>query len=231
MKCCQLNKQNNKNLIVFFAGWSFDEKPFGKLVCDGFDILFIYDYNELNLPKELENLQNYEHKYLLAWSMGVFVAYEFRKLLFEDFDYKIAINGTITPVDNEFGIPVKMFELTLKHAATGLAGKFYQNVFKNSEEFEMYSKTPVKRTIENRVSELENLYNIIKKKDYKKAESFYDCAIVSDFDKIIPPKNQIASHKKNNEPIITLPFGHFPFYNFTSWSEIIKCCQTTKNHI
>ena len=70
MKCCQLNKQNNKNLIVFFAGWSFDEKPFGKLVCDGFDILFIYDYNELNLPKELENLQNYEHKYLLAWSMG-----------------------------------------------------------------------------------------------------------------------------------------------------------------
>lgn len=230
MKCCQLNKQNNKNLIVFFAGWSFDEKPFGKLVCDGFDILFIYDYNELNLPKELENLQNYEHKYLLAWSMGVFVAYEFRKL-FEDFDYKIAINGTITPVDNEFGIPVKMFELTLKHATTGLAGKFYQNVFKNSEEFEMYSKTPVQRTIENRVSELENLYNIIKMKDYKKAESFYDCAIVSDFDKIIPPKNQIASHQKNNEPIITLPFGHFPFYNFTSWSEIIKCCQTTKNHI
>ena len=49
MKCCQLNKQNNKNLIVFFAGWSFDEKPFGNLVCDGFDILFIYDYNELNL--------------------------------------------------------------------------------------------------------------------------------------------------------------------------------------
>ena len=230
MKCCQLNKQNNKNLIVFFAGWSFDEKPFGKLGCDGFDILFIYDYNELNLPKELENLQNYEHKYLLAWSMGVFVAYEFRKL-FEDFDYKIAINGTITPVDNEFGIPVKMFELTLKHAAIGLAGKFYQNVFKNSEEFEIYSKTSVQRTIENRVSELENLYNIIKKKDYKKAESFYDCAIVSDFDKIIPPKNQIASHQKNNELIITLPFGHFPFYNFTSWSEIIKCCQTTKNHI
>lgn len=230
MKCCQLNKQNNKNLIVFFAGWSFDEKPFGKLVCGGFDILFIYDYNELNLPKELENLQNYEHKYLLAWSMGVFVAYEFRKL-FEDFDYKIAINGTITPVDNEFGIPVKMFELTLKHAAIGLAGKFYQNVFKNSEEFEMYSKSQVQRTIENRVSELENLYNIIKMKDYKKAESFYDCAIVSDFDKIIPPKNQIASHQKNNELIITLPFGHFPFYNFTSWSEIIKCCQTTKNHI
>ena len=158
MKCCQLNKQNNKNLIVFFAGWSFDEKPFGKLVCGGFDILFIYDYNELNLPKDLENLQNYEHKYLLAWSMGVFVAYEFRKL-FEDFDYKIAINGTITPVDNEFGITVKMFELTLKHVAIGLAGKFYQNVFKNSEEFEIYSKTSVQRTIENRVSELENLYN------------------------------------------------------------------------
>ncbi len=27
MKSFWLNKQNNKNLIVFFAGWSFDEKP------------------------------------------------------------------------------------------------------------------------------------------------------------------------------------------------------------
>lgn len=230
MKCCQLNKQNNKNLIVFFAGWSFDEKPFAKLSCEGFDVLFIYDYNDLNLPKELENLQNYEHKYLLCWSMGVFAAYELRNL-FKDFDYKIAVNGTITPVDNEFGIPVKMFELTLKHSATGLAGKFYQNVFKTSEEFEMYSKTPVQRSIENRVAELENLYNIIKTKDNTELEKFYDCAIVSDFDKIIPPKNQIASHQKNNVPVISLPFGHFLFYNFTSWSEIIKCCQTTKNHI
>lgn len=230
MKCCQLNNQNNKKIIVFFAGWSFDEKPFAKLSYEDFDILFIFDYNNLDIPNELKKLQNYEQKYLICWSMGVFAAYQLRDL-FTNFDYKIAINGTVTPVDNNYGIPVKMFELTLKHASTGLKGKFYQNVFNNSEEFDKYSQTPVQRTIENRVSELENLYNIIKTTDNTKYEKFYDYAIVSDFDKIIPPKNQIASHEKNNVPIIKIPFGHFPFYNFKSWSEIIKCCQTTTNHI
>ena len=46
---------------------------------------------------------------------GRFTAY-LLKDLFADFNHKIAVNGTVTPVDNDFGIPVKMFELTLKHA-------------------------------------------------------------------------------------------------------------------
>lgn len=231
MKSYWLNKQNNKKLIVFFAGWSFDEKPFksnfGNIDflshdCTEYDVLMVYDYNEISAPKELKIcLKNYEKKYLISWSMGVFTAYLFKDL-FANFECKIAINGTVTPVDNEFGIPVKMFELTLKHAEKGLEGKFYQNVFLNENDFEIYSKTPVQRSIENRVSELENLYELIKNTNIN-YEKFYDFAIVSDFDKIIPPKNQIASHKKNNTPTKSLPYGHFPFYNFSSWDEIIKC--------
>ena len=113
-----------------------------------------------------------------------------------------------------------MFELTLKHAQIGLRGKFYQNVFKTEAEYNLYTQRPVKRSIENRVSELECLYNLIKNNPNTIYEKFYDKAIVSDFDKIIPPKNQIASHKK-----INLPYGHFPFYNFSSWSEILECNQ------
>ena len=40
-----LNRQNNKNLIVFFAGWSFDSKPFEFLSCGDCDVLFVYDYS------------------------------------------------------------------------------------------------------------------------------------------------------------------------------------------
>lgn len=224
MKCCWLNKQDNENLIVFFAGWSFDSNPFQNLSVQNYDILFVYDYNNLELPQELNLLNNYKNKYLITWSMGVFVAYLFRNL-FNDFAKKIAINGTVTPVDNEFGIPIKMFELTLKHAQIGLRGKFYQNVFKTEDEYNLYSLNSVKRSIENRVSELENLYSFIKNNHNSDYEKFYDIAFVSDFDKIIPPKNQIKSHEKNNVQIINLPFGHFPFYNFSSWSEILKCNQ------
>ena len=66
-----LNKQNNKKLIIFFAGWSFDYKPFEFLKCDNFDVLMFYDYNNLELPE----LPNYETYYLISWSMGVFSAY------------------------------------------------------------------------------------------------------------------------------------------------------------
>lgn len=225
MKTCWLNKQNNKNLIVFFAGWSFDSQPFCDF-CSGknCDILMAYDYNSMEIPQELIDLQGYANKTLIGWSMGVFVAYQNRKL-FGDFDCKIAINGTVTPVDDNFGIPVKIFELTLKHAETGLRGKFYKNVFQTQEEFEKYQLHPVLRSIENRVAELESLYAQIKQLSNEEYEKFYDCAIVCESDKIIPPANQKASHDKNNVPVISLPYGHCPFYRFSKWDEIIELCR------
>lgn len=103
-----LNNQNNKNLIVFFAGWSFDENPFKFLDCSGYDILMVYDYNEIKPLDIFQQFNQYENKILITWSMGVFAAYLLRDF-FKNFDYKIAVNGTVTPVDNEFGIPIKMF--------------------------------------------------------------------------------------------------------------------------
>ena len=218
MKYHWLNKQNNTELIVFFTGWSFDEKPFEFLDCGSADVLFVYDYNEISaLEKEI--FTKYTKKTLLTWSMGVFAAY-LLKDRFKDFDKKIAINGTPFPVDDEFGIPQKPFLLTLRHAKTGLEGKFYQNIFEKEEEFEKYSKTPVNRSIENRVEELKSLYEKIKstKFDY---ENFYDFSLISTHDKIIPTKNQI-NFWQNCAPYKILESGHFPFYNFKSWDEIIN---------
>ena len=226
MKAHWLNRQNNKNLIVFFAGWSFDYNPFcNHPECGDNDLLMIYDYNNMDIPDELKTLNNYESKILAAWSMGVFTAY-LNRVLFEDFNKKIAVNGTITPVDDKFGIPVKIFELTLKHAASGLGGKFYKNVFQTFKEYEEYLKNPVQRSIENRVEELENLYDLIRQQpaDFD-GEKFYDCAVVCQNDKIIPSANQSASHNKNNVPVISLDCGHFPFYNFSKWDEIIELCR------
>jgi biotin synthesis protein BioG len=214
-----LNKANNDNLIVFFAGWSFDYNPFLNLETKNNDVLMIYDYNEVEIPQVLQELNNYKRKTLITWSMGVFISY-LLKDLFSDFDKKFAINGTITPVDDDFGIPKKMFELTLKHVQKGLEGKFYQNIFKTEEEYKKYETCQVQRSIENRVTELENLYSLIKIKNGIDYEKFYDFAIVSEFDKIIPPKNQLASHKKNNVKTVVLPYGHSPFFNFLSWENI-----------
>lgn len=208
-----LNKQNNKKLIVFFAGWSFDYKPFECLECKDYDVLIFYDYNTLELP----NIDyNYEEKILITWSMGVFIAYLLKDKL-PQFNKKIAVNGTPYPVHNEFGIPQKTFDLTLKYAETGLQGKFYQNVFTNDEFLAKYNENPIERSIENRVSELVTLDKLIKETQLKYDNNFYNKAIVGLTDKIIPTKNQLTFWDNIAE---TVDCGHFPFYNYKSWAEI-----------
>ena len=211
-----LNKQNNDKLIIFFAGWSFDYKPFEFLKCADFDVLMLYDYNNLELPE----IPRYKNYYLVSWSMGVFTSYLLKDKL-PLFTEKIAINGTPLPVNNEYGIPEKTFLLTLRHAKTGLEGKFYQNIFTDEKEYHKYIKSPVERSIDNRADELKSLYELIKNTDIN-YNKFYDKTIISDNDKIIPTKNQ-HNFWEGKADIINLASGHFPFYNFNDWNEIILC--------
>ena len=215
-----LNKQNNSRLIVFLTGWSFDFYPFEFLDCGKSDVLFVYDYNAIsgNAP-EIPNSGEYSEKFLITWSMGVFAGY-ILKDLFKDFDRKIAVNGTPFPVHDTLGIPQKPFLLTLRHAKTGLEGKFYRNVFNTDEEFEKYSINPVRRSIENREDELKSLYDRIKTENFE-YKKFYDFAFISCSDKIIPTQNQI-NFWQDNAPYKLVESGHFPFYNFKGWNEIVE---------
>ena len=216
-----LKKEHNDNLIIFFAGWSFDFKPFEFLDCGSNDVLFVYDYNEIT-DFNFKFSSEYSKKFLITWSMGVFTAFLLKNSL-PEFDRKIAINGTPFPVNDTYGIPLKPFLLTLRHAKTGLEGKFYQNIFEKEEEYQKYLTTPVERSIENRESELKALYEKIKSTDLE-YDGFYDFALISSNDKIIPSKNQI-NFWQNNAPYKLLESGHFPFYNFKSWDEIIQAVR------
>lgn len=220
-----LNKQDNDKLILFFCGWSFDYKPFEKLNCNDYDVLIVYDYSDIasNNAKDFLSKKffiKYKKIDLITWSMGVYVAYLMKNIL-PKFDKKIAINGTPYPVDDSFGIPSKTFDLTLKFVDTGLQGKFQKNLFKKNEDYEKYLKTPVERSIENQKQELVALNDFIKnqKCDY---DEFYDRAIISDTDKIIPTRNQVNFWTGKAE-IKILDSGHFPFFEFESWKDILLC--------
>lgn len=208
-----LNKKDNKKLIIFFAGWSFDHNPFKCLDCSDYDVLVFYDYNDFTMPQIEEN---YEQKILITWSMGVFVAYLLKDKL-PRFNKKIAINGTPYPVNDRFGIPQRTFDLTLKYAETGLQSKFYQNVFTDDEFLAKYFENPIDRSIENRVKELIFLNKLIKRTSLAYDGCFYDEAIIGLSDKIIPTKNQLAFW---GESAKTVACGHFPFYNYKSWKEL-----------
>lgn len=223
MELYWLNKKENDKLIIFFAGWSFDFRPFEFLDCEDYDVLFVYDYRGLSCISEekkliLKTSAKYKKSYLIAWSMGVFAAAMLKDFL-SNCVLKIAVNGTLSPIDDKFGIPKKAFSLTLKNVQKSLESKFYQNLFSNDDEFLRYSKTPVERSIESRVLELNSLYNVINKHNIN-LDNFYDKVLISQNDNIILTKNQL-NFWTNKAEIVLLDSGHFPYYNFKSWNEIL----------
>ena len=68
------------------------------------------------------------------------------------------------------------------------------------------------RGIENQKNELIALKNYQFNNDFR-----YNKILISDNDKIIPTKSQIAFW--NQEP--NLKGGHCPFFSFTKWSELL----------
>lgn len=197
-------QENNKNLIIFFNGWGMDELIISHLKRDGFDLLVLYDYNDLDI--EFPNLGNYDKKYIISWSMGVMISTLFYDC-FGKIDKYIAINGTPKPIDNKYGIPEKIYKLTLRGFNETSCQKFMERMFDSTPPISKFSN----RAFESQKTELANLMGI-----EGKIISF-DKAIVSKNDNIIPTKNQL-NYWKNPEIIES---GHCPFFKYESWSEII----------
>jgi len=75
-----LNKNNNKNLIVFFNGWGMNETPVSHLKNNDFDVLMIYDYRDFDFDFKQFDFEKYDRKYLVCWSMGVYAANLFKEI-------------------------------------------------------------------------------------------------------------------------------------------------------
>lgn len=196
MKYKWLNKQKNKKLIIFFNGLGMDENVVKHLDTEDYDVVMFYDYNNLEIDFELEE---YEEKYLISWSMGVMIATNFGF----GFNSATAINGTLKPIDPKFGINPKIYDLTI---ACFNPEKFIRNMFETPVEMK------VSRAIENQKSELAAIRNYSAKESFK-----YNRILISDNDKIIPTKAQCAYW--GIEP--NLKSGHCPFFLFKKWSELL----------
>lgn len=203
MKYKWLNKNNNSKLILFFNGWGMDECVVNHLKTDDYDVLMFYDYNSIETDFNFKAINLYKTKHLVAWSMGVMIA-----SLFEvDYTSKTAINGTLNPINDKFGIPTRIYNLTLKGFSPKGAEKFMRNMFREECELPIPA-----RSFENQKSELEALTHYQSNEDFK-----YNRIILSSEDKIIPTKNQIAFW--GIEP--NIESGHSPFNHFTKWSELL----------
>lgn len=198
-----LNKTESGKIILFFNGWGMDETVVSHLEPEKYDVLMFYDYNTLETSFDFSELDKYSEKHLIAWSMGVMCATKF------DIKYnsKTAINGTLKPIDDNYGIPVKIYDLTVKGFSQAGLIRFVKNM---GLDFGMAKS--IKRDFENQKSEL------IALKGYNANMEFaYDKIIISNADKIIPTKNQTAFWGIESN----IESGHSPFHLFKKWGELL----------
>ena len=213
MKTFWLKKQNNSKLILFFCGWGMDKHPIEHLKIGDFDAVVVYDYSNLDLE---EDIHNYKEITLIAWSMGVFAA----SLACEKLNIQkaIAINGTQCPIDANFGINPKIYQLTLDNFSEVVRDKFFKNMFSSDNEYGKFSK-PM-RELENQRNELAFLKEMVQEKQLFNFK--FDCAIISNQDNIIPSKNQKKFWQTKKVKVVELNSGHYPFFKFNSLEEIIN---------
>lgn len=208
MKQEWLNKNENTDLIVFFSGWgdgNISFKPF----CENFDVLMFFDYRTLD--EITIDFSQYKNKYLICWSMGVYVCnYYYNK--FNNFNKLIAINGTQKPIDDNFGIPAFIYDLTIQNFNELSCNKFVKKMSP--------SLAPDKYAT-NSIEELRNELISIKNLEIKELLKF-DKAIISLKDKIFPPQNQINWWKTQNVQIeISENSFHYIFDIYKNWSDLI----------
>lgn len=205
MKYKWLNQKNNSKLIVFFNGWGMDESVVKHLDSEDYDVLMFYDYNVLDTDFDFSQLNNYPEKNLIAWSMGVMIG-SMEKWKLKDFTQTVAINGTLNPIDAKYGIHPKIYDLTIKGFNEKGRERFVSSMFEGKVELESL------RDLQEQHSELIALKNYTADVSFK-----FNKILISDNDKIIPTKSQVAYW--GIEP--NLNGGHCPFLQFKKWSELL----------
>lgn len=105
-----LKKQGSGRVLLFFNGWGMDAGAVAHLACDG-DMLAVCDYRDLEQGRP-EGLEAYAEVDVVAWSMGVWAAANVLPAWGIVSHRLVALNGTEHPVDDRWGIPVRIYRLT-----------------------------------------------------------------------------------------------------------------------
>jgi pimeloyl-[acyl-carrier protein] methyl ester esterase len=213
-----LHQHKHPNLILFFAGWASEHPHFRHLKSVSYDVLYCNDYRSNQFLMNMESLtKRYRQITVIGWSLGVYMAHQTCQPWVMQFKKTIAINGTLRPIDDQFGIPTHIFEGTQQHLSPTNLAKFNRRMFDNAEHHRLFAEHLPTRPIDELKEELQTFM------DERNASEnpFFDTTIVSANDLIFATSNQ-AAFWQGKTNIKTIDGGHFPFYNFNTWDEIAE---------
>lgn len=223
MKASWLHNNDRKQLILFCNGWGMDGNPFRHLASIEYDVYVLYDYRELALPEEVAQiLPRYEEINLVSWSMGVWAGQK----LFADqkniFNRILAVNGTLCPVHDRYGIPTAIFANTLAGFGEAARFKFYRRMCREKSNFRSFLAKQPQRALEDQREELAALGNMADCTPVDQA--LYRKVIIAEYDWIIPSENQQNFWGDKN---VTLISGfHYLFNLWQSWDHLLSFAES-----
>ncbi len=218
MESSWLHKNDRKSLILFCNGWGMDGFPFRSMVSVEYDVYMLYDYRQLaNCPDVQALAEKYEQIHLISWSMGVWVGQK----LFADkrhlFSRTIAINGTLCPIDDRFGIPQEVFNATMVGYCESARLKFYRRMCREKTNLKLFLTKQPRRSVEDQGEELAALKKMV---DCLPAdESLYKEIIISEYDWIVPSANQFSFWQ--GKQVTSVSGFHFLFNLWQSWDHLL----------
>ena len=179
-----IHKSHNKSLIIVFAGWGMDRRPFADMSVEGCDIAVAYNYSDFR-GEDIST--GYDNVYVFAWSFGVYAA---ARWLYDnriDPTIAVAINGTLSPDDDTLGIPVGIFRGTLDSLSEESLAKFQKRMC-GIKGFAEFRRNAPERTLDSLRDELIEMgrQNASTDRIFRN----WNIAYIADNDRIFPPQNQ-----------------------------------------
>lgn len=209
MKHTLIKNEGGKSLLIFFAGWSCEPIALETFRPKNWDVLFLYDYSDVEFSLEaLVIMSEYEKFALVAHSFGVWVAnYHYPKL--PKLENSVAVCGTLLPVDDKYGIAKRVFDLTLRSIKGGGIDKFNEKMCGDN----IVNFKPSQLPFEHHYEALVNLGNLFEqypatKEDIKR----WKIAVICMKDEIFPVDSLVGYWGEGDAEVLgfkNLP--HFPF--------------------
>lgn len=178
----------NRRVVVFFAGWGMDVRPFSHYRFNGYDFAVIYDYSG-DFPSDdiAAKLSDYDEICLFAWSFGVANAQRFMSDNPQlHITLRVAVNGTPHPVDDLVGIPETIYNGTLAGFSEPTLYKFRRRMCGTRQATDEFLKSAPERSLQSLLDELRTMADI----DASGSSVWWDHVYISENDMIFPAQSQ-----------------------------------------
>lgn len=197
--------QPERRLLLIFAGWAMDAAPFSHIKANGMDVAVVWDYRDIDTPLP-DTIASYSEICIMAWSFGIPAAARFMSANPQlPITARVAINGTMTPVNDRTGIPEAIFRGTLEGLCERSLTKFYRRMCGSAEAFARFMSVRPERDITTLAAELEAVAG----RHTTYSNSLWDSVVISAADAIIPPANQEAAWQGHHD-IRRIDAPHMP---------------------